>query len=51
MKKLFSKAPILLLAMLLTILGTALTPGVVSADPPWIMPSAYTYSSSNSFDR
>lgn len=49
MKKLFSKAPILLLAMLLTVLGAALTPGVVSADPPWIKPSVY--SSNNSFDR
>lgn len=49
MKKLFSKAPILLLAMLLTIVGASLTPSVVSADPPWIMPSVY--SSSNSIDR
>ncbi|BFH65298.1 hypothetical protein PAJ34TS1_58900 [Paenibacillus azoreducens] len=39
MKKLFSKTPILLVAILLVALGTALIPNVVSADPPWVSPT------------
>lgn len=44
MKKLSSKAPILLLAIFLSVLGTTLTPSVVSADPPWIIPTVYSSS-------